>query len=309
MALSLMSAVRLFALSMLAVTGAQAGRPKPGPASMAEHQRQCAGKDGWSDPAPPIRIFANVYDVGTCGITVLLIAGPKGHILIDAATAKAVPSIMANIHRLGFRPGDIKYLLSSHEHVDHVGGLYDMQRLTGATPVASAAARPMLESGKLAADDPQRGIVPEFTGVRVGRIVRDGDVISVGPLRLTAHLTPGHSAGGTSWSWTSCAGKACHGIAYIDSLNAVSADDYRFSAHPAQVARLRATIARVKRMRCDILVTPHPSGSNLYARLAGQAPLSDSKACAAYATAAATRLNQRLASEAAAAKAAGSTRQ
>lgn len=155
----------------------------------------------------------------------------------------------------------------------------------------------MLESGTLAADDPQRGIVPGFTGVRVGRTVRDGEVVALGPLRLTAHLTPGHTSGGTSWTWTSCAGKSCHGIAYIDSLNAVSADDYRFTDHPAQVARLRATIARVARMPCDILVTPHPSGSNLYDRLAGKAPLRDRKACATYAAAARTRLDSRLASE------------
>lgn len=288
----------MLALLALLAAAPLPAAPAPGPATIAEHQRQCAGKDGWSDPAPPVRIFANVHDVGTCGITVLLITGPKGHILIDAATAQAVPSIIRNIERLGYRPAAIKYLLSSHEHVDHVGGLHELQRLTGATLIASAAARPMLESGTLAADDPQRGAVPDFTGVRVGRTVGDGEEVTLGPLRLTAHLTPGHTAGGTSWSWTSCAGKSCQRVAYIDSLNAVSADDYRFSDHPAFVARLRATIARVARMRCDILVTPHPSGSNLYDRLAGKAPLRDRKACATYAAAARTRLDKRLASEA-----------
>ena len=57
------------------------------PASFAEHQAACAGKEGWSDPAPPVKIFGNVYDVGTCGITSLLITGPRGHILFDGATA------------------------------------------------------------------------------------------------------------------------------------------------------------------------------------------------------------------------------
>ncbi|MBJ7443769.1 MAG: subclass B3 metallo-beta-lactamase [Sphingobium sp.] len=282
---------------MLATTPLQAA--PSGPASIAEHQRQCAGKDGWSDPAPPVRIFANVYDVGSCGITVLLITGSKGHILIDAATAQAVPSIIANIERLGLRPTDVKYLLTTHEHVDHVGGLHAIQQRTGATLIASAAARPMLESGTPARDDPQRGNIPDFAGARVGRIVKDGETIALGSLRLTAHLTPGHSPGGTSWSWAACAGKSCRRIVYADSLSAVAADAYRFADHPAYVARLRATIAKVAALRCDLLITPHPASSSLYDRLAGKAPLIDSKACATYAANARKTLDQRLAREAA----------
>ncbi|TAJ78700.1 MAG: subclass B3 metallo-beta-lactamase [Sphingobium sp.] len=273
-----------------------------GPASMAEHQRQCAGKDGWSDPAPPVRIFANVYDVGSCGITVLLITGAKGHILIDGATAQAVPAIIANIERLGVRPRDVKYLLSTHEHVDHAGGLHALHQRTGASLIASAAARPMLESGTPARDDPQHGGLDAFTGARVGRIVRDGEAVTLGSLRLTAHLTPGHSPGGTSWSWTACAGKNCRRIVYADSLSAVSADGYRFADHPAYVARLRTTIAKVAALRCDLLITPHPSASALYDRLAGTVPLIDSKACARYAAAARSNLDKRLAREAATVK-------
>lgn len=291
----------LLAATIIAATPLAAAPPS-GPASIAEHQRQCAGKDGWSDPAPPIRIFANIYDVGSCGITVLLITGSKGHVLIDAATAPAIPSIIANIERLELRPTDVRFLLSTHEHVDHVGGLHDIQQRTGATLIASAAARPMLESGTPASDDPQRGDIPDFTGARVGRIVKDGDVVALGSLRLTAHLTPGHSPGGTSWSWTACTGKNCRRIVYADSLSAVSADAYRFTDHPAYVARLRATIAKVAALRCDLLITPHPGSSNLYDRLAGKAPLIDSKACATYAATARKTLDQRLTREASVAK-------
>src|SRR6187431_56668 len=73
-----------------------AGTPLP------EFFAQCEEKDGWSDPAPPIRLFANVYDVGTCGIVVLLVASDKGHVLIDSGPADAAPQIVANIRRLGF---------------------------------------------------------------------------------------------------------------------------------------------------------------------------------------------------------------
>src|SRR6188768_3866706 len=75
------------AWSMLASLLAAAVAAQPVP--FAQHQLECAGKQGWSDPAPPIRIFANIYDVGTCGVVVLLITGPKGDILIDSATAEA----------------------------------------------------------------------------------------------------------------------------------------------------------------------------------------------------------------------------
>ena len=125
-------------LAGCAPAGAQdefpAGTPLP------EFFAQCEDKDGWSDPAPPIRVFGNVYDVGTCGIVVLLIAGSEGHVLIDGATAEAAPLIATNIEALGFALGDVEWIVTSHEHYDHVGGVAELQALTGARVAASAAA-------------------------------------------------------------------------------------------------------------------------------------------------------------------------
>lgn len=292
------------ACAILSATAAHARTVSPtGPAkraaSMAEHQSRCAGRNGWSDPAPPILIFGNVYDVGTCGITVLLIAGDQGAVMIDGATADAVPSIIANVERLGFRLADVKLLLSTHEHLDHAAGLNDLQRQTGATMIATLASRVALESGVPAADDPQRsGSAPRFSGVRVNRIVRDGEVVRLGTLRLTAHTTPGHAPGSTSWSWRSCEGKICHNVVYADSVSAVSSDTYRFVDHPAYVETFRASIAKIARLSCDLIVTPHPEASNLFDRLAGKAPLSSKTACAAYAAAGRAKLDQRLIDEA-----------
>ncbi|HKR25017.1 MAG TPA: MBL fold metallo-hydrolase, partial [Allosphingosinicella sp.] len=86
-----------------------------GPAALA---RACEGHDGWSDPAPPARIHGSTYYVGTCGISAILIAGRDGHVLIDSGPAEAAPQIVANIQRLGLRVGDVRLILSSHEHLD-----------------------------------------------------------------------------------------------------------------------------------------------------------------------------------------------
>ncbi len=279
--------------ALLAVAAPPAPR-----ADVVARAQQCAGKDGWSDPAPPVRVFANVYDIGTCGITVLLIAGPKGHIVIDAATAEAVPSIVANIRTLGLRPQDVKLLLMSHSHIDHAGGLAALRRATGATLLASAAAREVIERGRFAADDPQRAILSPVERVPVGAILTDGQAVTLGPLSLTAHLTPGHSPDGMSWSWRSCEGRICRTIVFADSLSAVSSETYRFRDHPAYVARLRATIAKVAALPCDIVLTPHPGASDMAERLAGTKPLLDRTGCRNYAAAATRRLDTRLTDEA-----------
>ena len=285
--------VRAMFASMLAAA-TMAVQPVP----FAQHQAECAGKQGWSDPAPPIRIFANIYDVGTCGVVVLLITGRKGHILIDSATAEAAPDVARNIERLGFKLADIRLMLASHEHLDHVGGMAELQRLTGVRLMVMADARYALETGLLAADDPQFGLYPAFPPARVDAVLRDGQTVSVGPLRLTAHSTFGHVRGSTSWTWTSCESRTCHAIAYADSVTAAAAPGYRFSDHPEHVERFRASLRKIARLRCDILITPHPAVSNLYARLAGEAPLVNTQACVDYAAAAAAKLEERLAGEA-----------
>jgi metallo-beta-lactamase class B len=104
--------------------------------------------------------------------------------------------------------------------------------------------------------------------------------------------------GSTSWTWRSCEGGECRRIVYADSLTAVGPASYRFTNQPLLVARFRTSFARVAALPCDILITPHPSASNLFERLAGRAPLSDPQACRRYADSARGRLDQRLATEA-----------
>ena len=277
---------------------ALAAAPATGPAPIAEWQKQCAGKDGWSDPAPPIRIYGNTYNVGTCGIVVILVIGPQGHVLIDGATSAAVPGIAANVKRLGLRMRDIKWLLNSHEHTDHAAGLAALKRLTKARLAARAPAVRSLTTGKTDPADPQAGLIDDFAPVRVDRVIRDGEQIKVGKLVLTAHATPGHTAGGTSWSWRACKGYICWRTLFADSISVPSRDGYRFTDHPERVAPYRTTFAMLAAHGCDVLVTPHPAASNLINRLAGKAPLINHGACDAYAERGQIALDKRLADEA-----------
>lgn len=258
--------------------------------------RACEGKDGWDDPAPPARIHGSTYYVGTCGISAILITGPRGHVLIDGGTERAAPLIAANVERLGYRMRDVRLILNSHEHHDHAGGIGALQRLSGAAVRVRAAARAAFASGRPQAGDPQFGVLEPFPRATVGRTLRDGEVVRVGPIRLTAHATPGHSPGSTSWRWRSCEGRVCHDIVYADSISAISAEGYRFTDHPVYVATFRRSLARIGALRCDLLLTPHPSASRLFERLAS-GRLTDAAACRDYAAGGVARLDARLARE------------
>ena len=260
--------------------------------------------DGWDDRAPPRRVFGNVYYVGTCGITALLVASPQGHVLLDGATAAAGPAIAANIQALGFRLADVKAILNSHEHSDHAGGLAHLQNATGAPVMALAPAVATLERGAGDRDDPQSGVLDRFPPVAAVQPLADGQVVRVGELALTAHATPGHAPGGTSWTWVSCQDGRCLDLVYADSLTAAADKHYRFSDHPGYVAAFGRSIDAVAALPCDILVTPHPLASNLFARMDGSAALADPDACRRYADAARERLDRRLADEATATPAA-----
>lgn len=285
-------------MSMTLAVLAAATAVTPAPADTAaarEIIRQCEGKENFSDPAPPARIFGNVWYVGTCNVSVLLITGPQGHVLVDAAVEEAVPQILANIRKLGFNPKDIGLIVSSHEHFDHIGGLAALEKATGARFVATAEAAKVIRSGKVSPADPQ---VQEIHGSRPARVdynLKTGDVFSVGPLKITAFQTPGHTEGSTSWHWRSCQGTDCRTITYVDSLTALPLGTYRFVDHPERVSMFRKAFADVEALQCGILLTPHPSASAMFERMSGAHPLEDPKACKALVAGARDRLDKALA--------------
>ncbi len=267
----------------------------------------CPSCAEWNAPQPPFRLFGNSYYVGTRGLGAILITSADGHVLIDGALPESAGRIIANIAALGFRVEDVKLILNSHPHYDHAGGIATLQRVSGATVAASPRAAPALEHGESGPDDPQHGVALSFPPVKEVSVFNDGDTLRVGPLAVTAHLTPGHTPGGTSWTWRSCDGERCVSLVYADSQTPVSADDFYFtrsSTYPSAIADFERGFAVLERLECDILLTPHPGASQLWERVAAHdsgaaGALIDSEGCKRYATAARQRLARRIAAEAA----------
>lgn len=285
----------LLALAAFAAHGpAQADAPAAPPA--------CKPGADWHEPAPPRRLYANVWFVGTCGLSALLVSGDQGHILLDGATERAAPLIEANIRRLGFRLQDVRYILNSHAHFDHAGGMAHLQRASGATVVARGDDAVAIERGRGARSDPQFLSADPFPPSANVRRIDDGETLKLGALALTAHATPGHTPGSTSWSWRACEDTRCVRVVYADSLTALTDDEYRYGDHPEFLAQMRAGIATVAALPCDLLVTPHPDASRLWQRVgpAATAPLIDASGCRRYAGNAQASLGKRLTKERAA---------
>ena len=260
----------------------------------------------WNGPQEPFALFGNTYYVGTAGLSSVLITSKAGHILIDGATPQAAAQIAQHIRQLGFRVEDIRYILTSHEHFDHAGGIAELQKLSGATVLTSPEALKVLRTGQADKGDPQYtgpdGDLPPMTPVAKLRAVRDGEVVTLGPLAVTARFTPGHTRGGTSWTWrASEAGKTVD-IVYADSLNAVAADGKRFDGNPGYPgarADIERSMATVEGLKCDVLVSAHPEFSGLWERKAKQPQMGntafiDGNACKAYVATARVRLQKRL---------------
>ena len=270
---------------------------------------RCEKWDEWDKPGPPYRIHGGTFYVGTCGISAILILGEndlaeddRGHILIDSGTQAGADIVLANIRTLGIDPRDISVLLSSHEHFDHVGGMAKLQENTGADVFAMAPAARVLSSGRDDAADPQFGMHPAITPMRVTKVLANTEQVVLGALTVTPITTPGHTPGAMSWQWESCDdpndGGQCKTIVYADSLSPVSSDIYRFSDHPEYVAAYRKGLDDLAEADCDILITPHPSSSKMVERMASGEGLEENGGCIAYAAHINARLDKRLDEEA-----------
>ena len=170
------------------------------PAASGQSAQSLASPD-WTKTFPPFRMIANVYWVGTYDLSTYLITTPQGHILINTGLPQTVSQIKSGVEQLGFKLTDVKILTATHGHFDHVAGLAELKRMTGARVMMSEQDAELLESGAKSdfrfGDDPGA----RFDPVKVDRRLKNGDKIELGGVILTAHHHPGHTKGATSFTF------------------------------------------------------------------------------------------------------------
>ena len=266
------------AISLLVSAGQTALRP--------DAPIKCESCDEWNVPIEGFKVFGNTYYVGTAGLSALLITSDQGHILLDGGLTQSAPLIAANIIKLGFKVEDIKLILNSHAHYDHAAGIAALQRASGAMVVSSASGAEGFALGTAVPDDPQIGFGKAenaFPAVKNVRVVKDKEVVTVGPLAVQMHNTAGHTPGSTTWTWQSCepanpgpqapkppGPQKCLNMVYADSISAVAAPGFRFTGDaktPSRVEQFRKSITTVGELPCDIMITTHPMATDLAGKL------------------------------------------
>lgn len=266
----------------------------------------CSHCAEWNQPQAPFRIFGNTYYVGTHALSSVLITSDGGHILIDGDIPESAKQIVANIRSLGFRIEDVKIIVNSHVHFDHAGGIAELQRLSGARVVASPWSASVMRKGGVGHGDPQYGVLMPVPPIKNVKELRDGQSFEVGSILVTAHLTPGHTPGGTSWTWKACEENTCDDMVYADSLSPVSADGFKFShnqEYPQALQDFQKSFALFETTPCEILITAHPEISDLWGHLEARErgvkpdPMVDAAACQKFAQSSRERLKERVAEE------------
>ncbi len=293
-------------IGLLVLAGALLGTPAAWAGDDAISVIKCSNCAEWNQPQRPFNVAGNTWYVGTGGLSALLITGLQGHILLDGALPQSAALIEQNIKALGFRIEDVKLILNSHAHFDHAGGIAALQAASGAVVVASAHGAQVLRDGTIGPDDPQYDPAHPSRVSRVAKVrsVADGETLSVGPLQVTARLTPGHTPGSTTWTWTSCEHGRCLDMVYADSLTPVSADGFRFTGdanHADRSVAFMASIDKVAALKCDVIVSTHPDFTDTMekqaAKTATHNTFIDPDGCRKYAAEARKRLAARLAQE------------
>jgi metallo-beta-lactamase class B len=223
----------------------------------------CGGQAGvpyemraWNRPVAPFHIIGNVYYVGPKEIAQYLITTPEGHILLDSGFEASVPRLAANVRALGFRFEDVKILLASHAHIDHVQGHAQVRRLTGATVVASAADAPVIASG--GKGEPVYDGVYSWTPCPIDRVVSDGERVTLGGTTLVAHLTPGHTRGAITWTMEVRDGGRTLSVVFFPSANVNPGVRLVGNARYPEIADdFRRSFAIWSSLPCDVPLGSH----------------------------------------------------
>jgi metallo-beta-lactamase class B len=211
-------------------------------------RRNIGTKEQMDKQFPPFKIAGNLYYVGTECLASFLIVTPEGDILINSDYERNVPTIKDSVEKLGFHFGDIKILLGSHAHADHMEGDAMVKELTGAKLMAMHEDIPALLK-----------ITPEGKPQVVDRILHDGDEVSLGGTTLVAHLTPGHTRGCTSWSMKIQDGGKSYNVVIIGSIGVNPGYQLVNSKDVPHIAdEYMHSFAVLRSLPCDIPLGSHP---------------------------------------------------
>lgn len=221
-----------------------------------------------NQPFEPFHIIGNIYYVGASDIASYLITGPKGHILIDGGFVETAPMIRHNIRKLGFKVEDVKILLNSHAHYDHAAGLAQLKQWTGAQFVASHADGDQIARG--GHDDPMWGDKYLFPPTKPDRYIADGETVTVGDTVLTAHLTPGHTKGCTTWTTSAEENGHRYNVLFLCSVSAPGYKLVNNPNYPNVVSDYEHSFTYLNSLPCDVFLGAHGVFFNLKEKRAAQ---------------------------------------
>jgi len=259
-----------------------------------------AAGDPGDQPYAPFKIGEGLYYVGSSDYTSYLIVTKAGLIVIDGGDAPTGHQVVGNIRSLGFDPANIKILLNSHEHFDHAAGLAELKRAApGAKFYASAADGKIIDAG--GRGDPfLKGERFYYEPVKPDVILKDGQTVSLGGWRLTAHLTPGHTPGCTTWTFAvTVAGKVRQALDHCSSTVLPGYKLGKTETYPGQTADYEKSFATWKRLPCEVFLASHGSMFGMTAKRkaldAGHADaFVDPKGCRAFVDGAEARFQAEL---------------
>lgn len=231
-------------MALLVAAGPRLAQAEPAPPAAPDHGAM-SRREAWNQPFAPFRVIGNIHYVGA-GVSSFLITTPDGAILLDGGLPETAPLISESIAELGFRVSDIELLLNSHAHFDHAGGLAALKKASHAQLVASAGDAPLLRAGN-----------PDQPAVTVDRVVNDGDTVELGGTVLTAHVTPGHTPGCTTWTTTVIDAGKPYRVVFFCSTSVV--DRLVGNRHyPGIVADYERSFTALRAIPADVFLGPHP---------------------------------------------------
>ena len=222
-----------------------AQQPKP-----ANPVKPADPSNPWTARTPPVKIIDDIYYVGSFDLASYLITTPEGHILIDTGVPENADAVAENIAALGFALRDVRLILTTQAHFDHVGAHAKLKTGSGARVLVSAADAAVVEAGS-----------QDFPATTVDGTVKDGEILRLGGVELTAHLTPGHTKGCTTWTMKArdLDGRVLD-VVFAGSTTVNPGVRLVANAqYPAIAQDFRHAFAVLKALPCDVFLAAHAS--------------------------------------------------